>query len=63
MSQLCVTAIANLVQEFEKKNNTKALFHKDKEIIEFIEEHWEKLTTAPKSQNYRRQSDVSIFTS
>lgn len=46
--QMCVTAIANLLQMCQKENEQKTLFHKDKDIIPFIECHWESMTTMPR---------------
>ncbi|XP_058798250.1 set1/Ash2 histone methyltransferase complex subunit ASH2 isoform X2 [Phymastichus coffea] len=46
--QMCVTAIANLMQICQKENNNRLLFHKDKDIIPFIEMHWESITTMPR---------------
>lgn len=43
-SQMCATAIANLLQQ----NSPKTTFSKDKDIIPFIEKHWEHLTTMPR---------------
>ncbi|XP_056635271.1 set1/Ash2 histone methyltransferase complex subunit ASH2 [Diorhabda sublineata] len=43
--QMCVTAIANLQQTSFKEGTNKTLFNKDKEIIPYIENHWEALTT------------------
>lgn len=46
--QMCVTAIANLIQNNQKENNNKCMFHKDEQIIPFIEQHWESITTMPR---------------
>ena len=46
--QMCVTAIANLLQICQKENEQKTLFHKDKDIIPFIDCHWESMTTMPR---------------
>ncbi|KAK9884606.1 hypothetical protein WA026_007446 [Henosepilachna vigintioctopunctata] len=45
ISQMCVTAIANLQQASTKEGKNKLMFNKDKEIIPYIEHHWEALTT------------------
>ncbi|XKL67448.1 hypothetical protein PGB90_002939 [Kerria lacca] len=45
ISQLCVTAIANLIQTTVKEGKPKKFFSKDKDIIPFIECHWEGMTT------------------
>ncbi|CAH1102432.1 unnamed protein product [Psylliodes chrysocephalus] len=43
--QMCVTAIANLQQTSFKEGSCRLTFSKDKEIIPYIEYHWEALTT------------------
>ncbi|KAL3276502.1 hypothetical protein HHI36_011882 [Cryptolaemus montrouzieri] len=45
ISQMCVTAIANLQQASAKEGSNKIMFSKEKEIIPYIEHHWEALTT------------------
>lgn len=42
---MCVTAIANLQQTSFKEGVNKMMFSKEKEIIPYIEYHWEALTT------------------
>lgn len=46
--QMCVTAIANLQQESAKAGANKLLFSKDREIIPFIDQYWEAMTTMPR---------------
>ncbi|XP_014210534.1 set1/Ash2 histone methyltransferase complex subunit ASH2 [Copidosoma floridanum] len=46
--QMCVTAIANLIQSCQKDNTNRTVFHKDRDIIPFIEYHWESMTTIPR---------------
>ncbi|KAK0168281.1 hypothetical protein PV327_002105 [Microctonus hyperodae] len=46
--QMCVTAIANLLQLAQKDPEQRMLFHKDRDIIPFIECHWESMTTMPR---------------
>ncbi|XP_076251400.1 set1/Ash2 histone methyltransferase complex subunit ash2 [Rhynchophorus ferrugineus] len=45
ITQMCVTAIANLQQMSTRDGTNKLLFNKDKDIIPYIEHHWEALTT------------------
>ncbi|XP_045467544.1 set1/Ash2 histone methyltransferase complex subunit ASH2 [Harmonia axyridis] len=45
ITQMCVTAIANLQQASVKDGSNKLMFSKEKEIIPYIEHHWEALTT------------------
>lgn len=42
---MCVTAIGNLMQESNKNGNPQIYFSRDKDIIPFIESHWESMTT------------------
>ncbi|XP_076326632.1 set1/Ash2 histone methyltransferase complex subunit ASH2-like isoform X10 [Tachypleus tridentatus] len=44
-SQMCVTSIANLLQQNIASGSARTMFSKDKEIIPFIEKHWEHMTT------------------
>ena len=42
---MCLTAIANLRQESVKDGSNKILFSKDREIIPYIDQYWEAMTT------------------
>lgn len=42
---MCITAIANLQQTSLKEGTNRTMFSKEKEIIPYIEFHWEALTT------------------
>ncbi|XP_065372374.1 set1/Ash2 histone methyltransferase complex subunit ASH2 isoform X1 [Calliphora vicina] len=46
--QMCVTAIANMRQNSLKEGKPKSIFSKDKDIIPFIEQYWEAMTTMPR---------------
>lgn len=46
--QMCITAIANLQQQSVKDSTNKMVFSKDREIIPFIDQHWEGMTTMPR---------------
>ncbi|XP_045494289.1 set1/Ash2 histone methyltransferase complex subunit ASH2 isoform X1 [Colias croceus] len=46
--QMCLTAIANLRQESIKEGSNKSLFSKDKQIIPYIDQYWEAMTTMPR---------------
>ncbi|CAG5041371.1 unnamed protein product [Parnassius apollo] len=46
--QMCVTAIANLKQESCKEGSNKTMFSKDREIIPYIDQYWEAMTTMPR---------------
>lgn len=48
ISQMCVTAIANMQQTAQKKGKVKYLFNKDDEIIPYMEQYWEAMTTMPR---------------
>ncbi|XP_073990038.1 set1/Ash2 histone methyltransferase complex subunit ash2 isoform X2 [Rhodnius prolixus] len=43
--QICVTTIANLMQTSIKEGTPRSKFNKDRDIIPFIESHWEGMTT------------------
>ena len=58
---MCITAIANLIQASQKENTNKTLFHKDKDLIPFIECHWESMTTMPRRVTQSWHSRVSTF--
>uniref|UniRef100_T1H1W4 Set1/Ash2 histone methyltransferase complex subunit ASH2-like winged-helix domain-containing protein n=1 Tax=Megaselia scalaris TaxID=36166 RepID=T1H1W4_MEGSC len=45
---MCITAIANIQSLTYKDGNPKTLFSRDKEIIPFIEQNWESMTTMPR---------------
>jgi Set1/Ash2 histone methyltransferase complex subunit ASH2 len=45
---MCITAIGNLQQAAHKDGEIKLSFSKDKEIIPFIEQYWESMTTLPR---------------
>ncbi|KAJ8319169.1 hypothetical protein KUTeg_004260 [Tegillarca granosa] len=47
-SQICYTAVANLMNQSRMKGENKITFSKDKEIIPFIDKQWENLTTMPR---------------
>lgn len=44
IAQMCVTAIANLQQASAKDGASRLIFDKDREIIPYIDYHWEALT-------------------
>ncbi|XP_037978109.2 set1/Ash2 histone methyltransferase complex subunit ASH2 isoform X1 [Plutella xylostella] len=46
--QMCLTAIANLQHESSKDGGNKLLFSKDREIIPYIDQYWEAMTTMPR---------------
>ena len=45
---MCVTAIANMQQASAKSGINKLIFSKDKDIIPYIEQYWEAMTTMPR---------------
>ncbi|XP_077506903.1 set1/Ash2 histone methyltransferase complex subunit ASH2-like isoform X3 [Amblyomma americanum] len=47
-SQMCVTALANLLQKERALGGSRTLFSKEKDIIPFIERNWENMTTVPR---------------
>jgi Set1/Ash2 histone methyltransferase complex subunit ASH2 len=54
--QMCITAIANLQQDSVKDSKNRAIFSKDREIIPYIEQYWEAMTTMP-----RRYEDTRLL--
>ncbi|XP_055677181.1 set1/Ash2 histone methyltransferase complex subunit ASH2 isoform X1 [Lutzomyia longipalpis] len=48
LPQMCLTAIANMQQASVKDGNVRYSFSKDKEIIPFIDQYWEAMTTMPR---------------
>ncbi|KAG4068241.1 hypothetical protein HA402_007761 [Bradysia odoriphaga] len=48
ISQMCTTAIANLQQTAAKEGKSKLMFSKDMDIIPFIDQYWEAMTTMPR---------------
>jgi Set1/Ash2 histone methyltransferase complex subunit ASH2 len=58
--QMCLTTLANLTNEKIKRNSPgKHFFSKDKEIIPFIDKHWEELTNAPRRVKSTWHSTIS----
>lgn len=45
---MCTTAIANLQQSAAKEGKLKYMFSKDMDIIPFIDQYWEAMTTMPR---------------
>lgn len=60
---LCVTAIANLMQTSVKEGKPRKAFSKDKEIIPYIESHWEGMTTSARrvTQSWHSTVRQSLF--
>uniref|UniRef100_A0A146KS09 Set1/Ash2 histone methyltransferase complex subunit ASH2 n=1 Tax=Lygus hesperus TaxID=30085 RepID=A0A146KS09_LYGHE len=56
--QICVTAMANLMQASVKSGSLRAKFSKDKDIVPFIEQHWDSLTTFARRVKQSMQSSV-----
>ncbi|KAL5284524.1 ASH2L family protein [Megaselia abdita] len=48
MQQMAITAIANIQTSAFSSGNPKTLFSRDKEIIPYIEQNWEAMTTMPR---------------
>lgn len=45
---MCVTALANLQQSSFKDGTNRTIFSKEREIIPYMEYHWEAITTTPR---------------
>lgn len=46
--QICYTTLANLTYISKVRDENRVMFSRDKEIIPFIEKHWENMTTMPR---------------
>ncbi|PNF32762.1 Set1/Ash2 histone methyltransferase complex subunit ASH2 [Cryptotermes secundus] len=46
--QMCVTALGNLMQASVKEGSPRTMFSKERDIIPFIDSHWEGMTTMPR---------------
>lgn len=57
--QICITAMANLMQASIKEGSPRTQFSKDRDIIPFIESHWEGITTFAKRVKQSMHSSVS----
>jgi Set1/Ash2 histone methyltransferase complex subunit ASH2 len=51
LPQMCVTTIANLQRIAQKDRASKFMFSKDSEIIPFMDNYWESLTTLARKQS------------
>lgn len=58
---MCVTAIANLQQLSLKEGGNKLLFNKEKEIIPYIEYHWEAITTTSRYVSGFKQKFIAHY--
>nr|CAG4643104.1 EOG090X03NS [Ilyocryptus agilis] len=47
-TQMCITSIANLMQNSTKEGTSRQYFSRDREIIPYIDSHWEYMTTMPR---------------
>lgn len=56
---MCVTAIGNLTQASIKEGRPRTKFSKEKDIIPFIEAHWEGMTTTSRRVTQSWHSTVS----
>jgi Set1/Ash2 histone methyltransferase complex subunit ASH2 len=45
---MCITTIANLMQASTKEGSMKQYFSRDREIVPYIDSHWEYMTTMPR---------------
>ena len=45
-TQMCITTIANLMQTSIKEGKSRQYFSRDKEIVPYIESHWEYIVSA-----------------
>ena len=47
-TQMCITTIANLMQASTKEGTMRQYFSRDREIVPYIDSHWEYMTTMPR---------------
>lgn len=47
-SQICVTALANLTYKSQQSGKPRAMFSRENDIIPYIDQQWEYLTTMPR---------------
>ncbi|XP_046657313.1 set1/Ash2 histone methyltransferase complex subunit ASH2-like [Daphnia pulicaria] len=47
-TQMCITTIANLMQNSTKEGTSRQYFSRDREIVPYVDSHWEYLTTMPR---------------
>lgn len=59
--QMCITAIANMQQSATKEGKSKCLFSKDHEIIPYIEQYWEAMTTMPRRVTQSWCEDIALI--
>jgi len=45
---MCITTIANLMQNSTKEGTSRQYFSRDREIVPYVDSHWEYLTTMPR---------------
>lgn len=45
---MCITAIANLMQNSIKEGSSRQYFSRDREIVPYIDSHWEYMTSLPR---------------
>jgi len=57
---MCITAVGNLTQESIKKGDSKVYFSGNRDIIPFIDLHWDSITTTAKRTFQSRFSLVCI---
>lgn len=55
---MCITAVGNLTHESIKKGVSKVYFSIDRDIIPFIDLHWDSITTTAKRTSQSRNSSV-----
>jgi Set1/Ash2 histone methyltransferase complex subunit ASH2 len=59
--QMCVTALGNLMQASVKEGSPRTMFSKERDIIPFIDSHWEGMTTMPRRVTQSWHSTVSCL--
>ncbi|CAH1246916.1 ASH2L [Branchiostoma lanceolatum] len=47
-TQVCLTALANLTHRHRQDENPRTMFSKERDVVPFIDKHWEALTHMPR---------------
>ena len=55
---MCITTIANLMQNSTKEGASRQYFSRDREIVPYVDSHWEYLTTMPRRVTLMKEKGV-----
>jgi Set1/Ash2 histone methyltransferase complex subunit ASH2 len=60
-TQMCITTIANLMQNSTKEGKSRQYFSRDREIVPYIESHWEYIVSDDISKGLNGQIHHHVF--